>query len=230
MIHLFGAPDPPIPRLASALAGRGHRLVAEGGRAPGESATLVLGAGHGLDPMAFGVLLGAWSKAPRSRVLVLSALGTHPDARAPRLRALWELEESVRATRMPLLVLRLAPLAGPESPFWRRLRTRPRLGKHAHAFVQPVTEVDVLDTLDAALAGRAEWQGWYELAGPDVFTLSELTDLAASAGPPLRSHEGEWEPPLDEIAEHRVAETAPWTTHFGITPRPLAGQVAAWAG
>ena len=230
MIHLYGAPDPPIPRLAAALAARGHRLVAEGGRIPGESSTLVVGAGATLDPMALGVLLGAWRKTPRARVLVISALGAHPDARAPRLLHLWELEEAVRAMKIPSLTLRLAPLAGPDSPFWQRLRSRPRLGSRMHGFVQPVAEADVIDTLDRALAGQVEWEGWYELAGPDVFELGELVELAGSAGPPLPSGAGEWEPPLAEIAEHRVAETGPWTAHFGITPRPLAGQVASWAG
>ena len=230
MIHLFGAPEPPIPRLAAALAARGHRLVAEGGREPGESSTLVLGAFAGVDPLALGLLFGAWRKAPRARVLVVSALGVHPDARAERLRSLWVLEEAVRETKLPSLVVRLAPLVGRDSPFWRMLRTKPGLGRHAQALVQPVAEADVIDTLDAALAGRAEWEGWYELAGPDVFSLSELVELATSAGSRLPAHEGEWEPPLDEIAEHRVAETGPWTAHFGITPRPLAGEVASWAG
>jgi len=230
VIHLYGSPDPPIPRLAAALAARGHRLVAEGGRSPGESSTLVLGAGAALDPMALGVLLGAWRKTPRARVLIVSALGAHPDARAPRLLQLWELEEAVRAMKIPSITLRLAPLAGPDSPFWRRLRSRPRLGSHAHGFVQPVAEVDVIDTLDHALAGRVAWEGWYELAGPDVFELGELIELAGSAGPPLPSGAGEWEPPLAEIAEHRVAETGPWTAHFGITPRTLAGEVTSWAG
>ncbi len=230
MIHLYGSPDPPIPRLAAALGARGHRLVAEGGRAPGESSTLVLGAGGGLDPMALGVLLGGWRKTPRARALVISALGAHPDARAPRLRELWELEEAVRTAKIPSLVLRLAPLAGPDAPFWRRLRSRPRLGAHAQALVQPVAESDVLDTLDRALHGQVAWEEWYELAGPDVFTMAELAGLAAASGSPLRPGEGEWEPPLAEIAEHRVAETGPWSRHFGITPRPLAGEVSAWAG
>lgn len=230
MIHLFAAPDPPIPRLASALAARGHRLVAERGREPGESSTLVLGSGTGLDPLALGLLLGGWRKAPRARVLMVSALGVHPDARARRLRNLWELEEVLRGSQMPSLVVRLAPLAGRDSPFWRKLRSRPRLGKLGNALVQPVAESDVIDTLDRALAGQVEWDGWYELAGPDVFSLSELVELAAGSGPALASHEGEWEPPLEEIAEHRVAETAPWTGHFGITPRPLAAELSAWVG
>ena len=55
----------------------------------------------------------ALGTAPGARVLVLSLLGAHPDARAKRLKALWELEELVRGTAIPNMTLRLAPLVGP---------------------------------------------------------------------------------------------------------------------
>ena len=79
MIHVFGAPDGAVTRLMQQLATRGHDVHT--GSPPGkqDGVTLVLGPGLDLDPMALGVLLGAWRSAPGARVLVLSLLGAHPD-------------------------------------------------------------------------------------------------------------------------------------------------------
>ena len=108
MIHAYGRPDPPVPRLLEALAARGHAVKPDAAGRPNGPATLVLAAGAELDEMAFGVLLGAWRTAPGARVLVLSAIGAHPDAKEKRLRRLWRIEESARASGVPALTLRLA--------------------------------------------------------------------------------------------------------------------------
>ena len=230
MIHVFGTPDPPIPRLIAALAGRGHALARTPDAKPSGAATLVLGAEKSLDPLALGVLAGAWRKTGHARLLVLSALGAHPDARAPRLRRLWELEESARGLGLPVLVLRLGALIGPDSPLWRKLRSRPRLPHGGRTLVQPVAELDVLEALERALDGRAAWKGWYEVAGSEPLTLAELAALAAGGA---RDHAslagGAWEPPLDEMNEHRLAEAEPWLSHFQLTPHPIREEAPAWA-
>jgi uncharacterized protein YbjT (DUF2867 family) len=229
VIHAFGHPDPPVPRLLRALEARGHTIARAGGETQREAATLVLGAGPELDPLAFGVLLGSWARAPGARVLVVSALGTHPDARAARLQRLWALEEQVRAIGLPSLTLRLAPLVGAASPLWLRLRSRPALPRRGRSLLHPVAEDDVVETLDRALAGRVAWTGWYEVAGADVLSLAELAALAAAAGPRLPPGAGAWEPPIAELAEHRLAESSPWFGHFGITPRAVATAASEWA-
>ncbi len=245
MIHVFGHPDPPVPRLIAALAARGHAVSAapSGPQAPATAgppgsgpagagpahATLVLGPGEAMDPMALGVLLGGWRKAEGSRLLILSLLGAHPDAGAPRLRRMWELEERAREFALPVLTLRLAPLLGPESPLWLKLRSRPRLPRGGRALLNPVAEHDVIETLERSLDGRARWRGWYEVAGPEPVSLSELAEFARGAGPALRFGSGAWEPPLAELDEHRLCEAGPWIEHFGITPRPIAERVAEWA-
>jgi hypothetical protein len=33
-------------------------------------------------------------------------------------------------------------------------------------------------------------------------------------------------PPLAELAEHRLADSEPWASRFGITPAPLAEALA----
>ena len=230
MIHVFGRPDPPVPRLIAALAARGHELSRMPDSKPSTPATLVLGAEKSLDAMALGVLAGAWRKAGRARVLVLSALGAHPDARAPRLRRLWELEESARGLALPVLVLRLGPLIGPDSPLWRKLRSRPRLPRGGRMLIQPVAESDVIETLERALDGRAGWKDWYEVASPEPLTLAELAALAAGGAPDRASLAGAaWEPPLEEMNEHRLAEAEPWLRHFQMTARPIREEVPAWA-
>jgi len=229
VIHVFGTPRPPVPRLAAALAARGHPLAAGGPMGDAGPSTLVLGGGVALDPAALGVLLGAWSRTARARVLVLTDLGTHRDARSPALRARWDLEETVRALPLPSLVLRLAPLVGPASPLWLRLRSRPRLPDQGRAFVQPVAEDDVIETLDRALRETRAWEGWYEVAGHAVLTLAELAALAGTAGPPLKGDAGAWEPPVAEMAEHRIAEPAAWIERFGVQPASIVERSAAWA-
>lgn len=231
MIHVFGSPDPPVPRLMAALRRRGFAAGTNGavdaaGADGDESATLVLGPGVELDELALGVLLGAWRRARRARVLVLSLIGAHPDARAPRLAGLWRLEEWARATALPVLTLRLAPLVGPESPLWLRLRSRPRLPAVGRRPLNPVDERDALETLVRALDGRARWQGWYEVAGPEAVTLAELAELAHTAG--RAGTDGAWEPPLAELAEHRLSECEPWARHFGIAPAAVTARAKEW--
>lgn len=232
MIHPFGHPDPPVPRLVAALAERGHEV---GPRSqPAETAddrasTLVLGSGTGLDDDALAMLLGTWKRTRGARVLVLSALGAHPDARAPRLRQLWDLEERVRGSRLAVMTLRLAPLVGPASPLWLRMRSRPRLPRQARALLNPVAESDVIETIERALDGRARWEGWYEVAGPEVFSLAELAEIARLSGAPTPPGSGAWEPPLVELEEHRLAEAGPWLEHFAIVPHAIEERCRAWA-
>ena len=177
--------------------------------------------------------LRAWRTAHAQiaapRLLLVTRLGTHPDATHPRLRECWALEEAARSAGLPLLVLRLGPVIGPRSPLWRRLCSAPSLPRGGAMLLNPVVESDVVETLDRALSGRAEWSGWYEVAGPEVWSLAELAAVARGAGSALPAGSGAWEPPLDELEEHRLAEAGPWLEHFGMTVRPLAGQAREWA-
>lgn len=169
----------------------------------------------------------AWITTPR--LLLLTRLGTHPDAAHPRLRECWALEEAARGAGLPLLVLRLGPLVGPRSPLWSRLRSASSPPRNGERLLNPVSESDVVETLDRALGGRAKWSGWYEVAGPEVWSLAELSTLAREVGPALPAGSGAWEPPLDELEEQPLAETRSWLEHFGMAVRPLAGQARDWA-
>jgi uncharacterized protein YbjT (DUF2867 family) len=215
-------------RLFESLGPRGVRWVerVEGMTDPDPA---VLVCAEGLGPGELDRMLSAGARAGGTRLMVLSRIGAHRDARARALRALWDLEERARATGLPVLTLRLAPMVGPRSPLWLRLASRPRMPRGGHQLLNPVCEEDVVETLDRALSGAAAWEGWYEVAGPEVMSLAELADLAAewpedtAPGAPAA-----WEPPLEEMAEHRLCEAGPWLEHFRLTPRPLAERAGSW--
>ena len=228
MIHAYGHPNPPVPRLLAALAARGYSVGPAGAAPGGDGSTLALAGGAALDSMALGVLLGAWRAAPGARVLVLSRIGAHPDARAPGLRALWRLEEYARASGLPVLTLRLAPLLGPASPLWLMLRQRPRLPRGGRQVLNPVAESDAVETIVRALDGRAAWEGWYEVAGPEALSLADLAALAQAAPPVEPGAGAAWEPPLRELEEQRLAESGAWREHFRIEPRPFAELAKEW--
>ena len=216
MIHVPGTPFAPVPRLLRAL---------EDGSS---TDTLVLGTGSAASEAELDALLAEWRDRPGARVLVLGALGTHRDARVARWRALWTLEEKARASQLPVLALRLAPIVGPESPLWLRLRTGEGLPGRGRPLLQPVEEKDVRATLAKALTAEADWAGWYDVAGPEVLALSELAALARREGT-LPHGAGAWEPPAEELAELRLCDPRPWEQRFGIVPHRLSEETGAWA-
>jgi uncharacterized protein YbjT (DUF2867 family) len=208
--------DPPIPRLIEAIERH------PSGRVGGPD-TWILGAG--IEDSS----LEDWlASAADGRILVVSAMGAHPDARAPRLRRLWAIEERARASGRPTLTLRLGPIVGKASPLWLRLRSRPQLPGRGRALLNPVFEDDVVETVARALDGRAPWEGWFEVVGPEVLALAELAELAAMA-PRLGANAGAWEPPAAELAEHRLVEDSAWSAHFGIIPREVGAEARSWA-
>jgi len=218
-----GSLGEPAGRLLGALVAHGHTVFARPEMLPAGDEPVTLAVADG--PFVFDFVGAVRALGSRHfRMLVLSRLGSHPDARCGSLQRLWRLEEHVRAGGAPTLTLRFAPLVGPASPLWRMLRARPALPNGGRKLLNPVAEVDAVETLLRALDGRAPWRGWYEVAGAEAVTLAELRDVAGRTAGETRG--GVWEPPLEELREHRLAECEPWATDFGITPTPLA----AWTG
>lgn len=212
MIRAPGSPDPPASRLLRAVGG----VAAKGGLE-----TLVLGVG------SLGVEAIPQAAESVDRVLMVSALGAHPDARVPRLQRLWALEEAARSSARPVLTLRLAALVGPTSPLWLKLRTG-SLPPRPDRLLQPVVEDDVIETLALALGGRVPWEGWYEVVGPEVLTLEELAAVARSSGQAGGADLGAWEPPLEELGAQGLAEGGPWSRHFGLVPQAVTERAGEW--
>lgn len=206
-------PDPPLPRLLRALV---RPNPAEGPE------TLVVGARSFPDPAGLPAAVGG-----AARILVVSVLGAHPDAPTGRLRQLWVLEERARATGLPALTLRLGPIVGPASPLWLKFRARPRL-PDPDLLLQPVTEADVVETLARALDGRAAWEGWYEVVGPEILPMGEWVEIAGRTGAPARD-DGAWEPPPADLGAQRLAEFQPWSDHFALPPQRVTEHAGGWA-
>jgi uncharacterized protein YbjT (DUF2867 family) len=231
-----GVLDAPAQRLLDALVARGESVV-DAAAVPAGTEPVTLAVSTGAFVFDFAGLVR--SVAPRPfRVIILSRLGAHPDAKADSLRRLWRMEEHVRGGGAPTLTLRFAPLVGPASPFWRLLRSGPSLPRGGRQLVCPVAESDAVETLARALGlaqpalSDAAFRHWYEVAGPDAMTLAELRDLAMSTGGPRAGREragGAWEPSQEELAEHRLAESEPWASRFGIAPARIAQEAKAWA-
>lgn len=219
MIHAPGRPDPPVPRLLEALGSRPEAAAA--------AETLVLTSGSARDSGALDAMLADWSARPGGRAIVLGAIGTHPDARSERLRMLWAIEERARASRLPVLALRLAPLLGSGSPLWLRLRSMPALPRRGRKLLEPLVESDVIETLARALAESGEWAGWCEVAGPEALTLAEMRALAETT-PRLERDAGAWEPAPGEMAEQRLCDSGPWRRRFGIAPGRVTEEAPSW--
>ncbi len=126
------------------------------------------------------------------RLVHVSALGVSEDPaqRGPSmyLRSKADGERAVRATPgVDWTILRPSAVFGPQDRF---LNTFARLARRfpviplarAEARLQPVYVGDVAQAIVNALSRPATIGQCYELAGPDVFTLAELAELAARWG------------------------------------------------
>lgn len=216
-----GRPDPPVPRLLASL----EALM------PPEAAgceTLVVSSGS-IPRGELAQELGECRKRGSIRVLVIGPLGVHPDAAASRLRSLWELEEACRASGLPVLALRFAPLVGPSSPLWLRLRSRPALGRRGETLMCPLLEADAVRALECAFLTAWADSAWYEVAGAEILTLAELAGLAQRAGGHVPKGAGNWEPALEEIECARIPDPTPWRLRFDFTPGSVREQAEAWA-
>ena len=198
--------------------------LAAGGAAVDPARVQVLGPalarGEAVTPLA--------PASAEERLLVMSWIGTHPDATEPLLAALWRLEEDARATGLPVLVLRWAPIVGPASPWCALLAGRPRLdAKLARALIQPIHEDDAIAGLAAALAGHVAWNGWYELCGSEAFTVGELAEAAAAGALGAIDAAPAWEPAPGVLRAMGLSEWEYWARASGVTPRSVLAGVRA---
>jgi len=220
VIHAPGAATGANVRLLDALRARGVTTTDAESPGTADGATLILWTP--VDWMQLGVRMAPWRVARGARLVVLSRVGAHPDAVAPGLRDLWRLEEYARVSLVPTLTLRFAPLVATESPFWKKLGTRPKLGHEGNTVVMPVLEDDAVQVLARALAESRPAEGWFEITGPEARSLDEWTEIASAGGV---ADAGEWEPPLEELVEHRLSEAEVWQTRFALRAHP----VSEWA-
>jgi uncharacterized protein YbjT (DUF2867 family) len=189
---------------------------------------MILSSGS-IAPGELAQMLGDWRRRGNIRVLVIGPLGVHPDAPVARLRSLWEIEETCRASGLPVIALRIAPLVGPTSPLWLKLRSRPPLGRRSETLLCPLAEIDAVRVLERVI--EEEWTDtqWFEVAGEEILTLAELAGLARDLGPRMPSRAGAWEPALEEIESARIPDLSPWRRRFALATGSVRRLAETWA-
>ena len=120
------------------------------------------------------------------RIVHVSALGAAPDAPSRYLRSKAAGEAALLTSELDVTILRPSVIFGEEDQFlnlFARLQAwspvMPLAG--AHARFQPVWVHDVARALLTSLEDRRTMGQVYELAGPRVYTLAELVQLAGRA-------------------------------------------------
>jgi NADH dehydrogenase len=117
------------------------------------------------------------------RFVHLSAIGADPRSSSRYAKSKGEGEQAVRDAFPTATILRPSVVFGPEDQFFNRLAQMamlspalPLIGGGETAF-QPVYVGDVAEAVVRALADPAAAGRTYELGGPKVYTLRELTEL-----------------------------------------------------
>jgi uncharacterized protein YbjT (DUF2867 family) len=125
----------------------------------------------------------AAKEAGAKQLVHVSALGAERKAKSSFARSKWAGEAAVRTHFPEAIILRPAPVFGPEDRLFNRCAELARLlpllplvgGK---ALLQPIYVADVAAIIAAACAGKAAPGVVYELGGPDVVTWRGLFDRA----------------------------------------------------
>lgn len=124
----------------------------------------------------------AMSTANVDRLLYLSALGADAEANTTNLRSKWRAEEIIRSTDLDWTVVRPSAVFGEGGEFlsFVRMVTTPYItglpGGGTMRF-QPIWIGDLVPMLATALESNEHIESTYELGGPDILTLADVTKL-----------------------------------------------------
>lgn len=217
-----GAPFVPIPldllddkaALPERPAGDLIGLIHLAGHAPGSTRDPVLLHEMGT---ARALRLAAYWNLPK--VVFLSVQGATMSAPTAFQQSKWMAEEMVAHCGTPFVILRPHLVLGAGSRTPDRLD---QLGRLPEATVRPVHVADVAETIVRSLwLERAEGKR-YELAGPELVSLSSLSRDAAKSF--IRRRRTVAPRELDAwgftVPRQNQADGA-WVADFGILPRPI---------
>ena len=128
-------------------------------------------------------LAAACAGAGVRRLIHVSALGAAPNAPSMYLRSKAQGEAMLQAAGLDLTLLRPSVIFGAEDRFLNLFATLQGLAPvlplaGSHAQFQPVWVQDVASAIARCLDLPASVGKTYEIAGPEVFTLSQLVRLA----------------------------------------------------
>ena len=117
-----------------------------------------------------------------SNFAFISGIGASPDSPSKAVRATAQGEAAVRAAIPGAVILRPSVVFGPEDTFFNKMAAMALASPVMPVFcpqtrVQPVFVADVARAVAAALADPAAAGRTYELGGPSIYTLRELTEI-----------------------------------------------------
>ena len=112
----------------------------------------------------------------------VSGIGAAPDSPSKAVRATAQGEAAVRAAIPGAAILRPSVVFGPEDTFFNKMAAMAVASPVMPVFcpltrVQPVFVADVARAVAAALVDPAAAGRTYELGGPSIYTLRELTEV-----------------------------------------------------
>lgn len=130
-------------------------------------------------------LVAAAKAAGVGRFVYLSGAGAAPDAKFHWFRTKWRAEEAVRNSGMTYVVLRPSWVFGPEDAALNRFLNMskflpfvPLIGSPGQQRVQPAFIDDVAKIAAESVTNAAADDQTFEIGGPEVMTMSELTRVA----------------------------------------------------
>jgi NADH dehydrogenase len=139
-------------------------------------------------------VIGAAVDAGVRRLLHMSALGTHAQARSRYYQTKWQAEEAVRRSDLDWTIIRPSIIYGPGDRFVsllarlvRRLPVVPVIGS-GEARLQPVSVHVVAEGFVRGLDQARSIGQTYDVGGPEALTFNQLLDAIALAvrGRPAR--------------------------------------------
>lgn len=121
------------------------------------------------------------------RIVLQSALGAHATAQHAHLRAIWQAEEALRASRLEHVILRSGPVWDPETGpgaalvrfvrLWGRL---PIMGD-PDRLVQPIALANLAEGLVKSVRIPYGAGTTFDVAGPNIFRVRDWARLVAKA-------------------------------------------------
>lgn len=132
-------------------------------------------------------LMGAATRAGIERVVLMSGLGTRPAPNGTYLATRWGMEEAVRRSGIPYVILQPSVLFGPGAPFVtalarlaRRSPVLPLLGGGGVRF-QPLWVEDLVTCIEGCLGDRAPLGRALPIGGAEHVTFREVLDEICAA-------------------------------------------------
>lgn len=147
---------------------------------PGKGRTFAEVDGNGTEN-----LVTAAKAAAAERFIYLSGAGAGPDAKYHWFRTKWRAEEAVRNSGITYVILRPSWIFGPEDAAMNRFLNMskflpfvPLIGSPGKQKVQPAFIDDVAKIVAESVSNAATDNQTFEIGGPEVMTMSELTKVA----------------------------------------------------